>query len=224
MQYFELHAPNPSSSMNRASFYSNYKGLIKAIIFNENKSKEDKEKVLGNLLEITQNEYIYREMYDYIQKIQSGNEIDLEHLYKGDSLPYPKVSKEQLDLDMDKHKKYKLKTQLKLRLKRTISGYDFLNPHPQQINSKDSLFLNMETKNIHTFTSNLSPNAKIFEPFGSKIAKPIKINIGSNLSPNAKIFEPFGSKIAKPIKINIGSNLSPNAKIFEPFGSNSKTY
>ena len=39
-----------SKNFNEYSFYYNYKGLIKAIILNNYKSKEEKEKVLNNLL------------------------------------------------------------------------------------------------------------------------------------------------------------------------------
>lgn len=90
------------------SFYRASKSFIKSILFNNFKSKEQKEELLYKFITITGKPFVMQEMYNYVQRLQkiqksySGEDyIDLERFFPGDSVNFENVSKEELDKEMD---------------------------------------------------------------------------------------------------------------------------
>ena len=96
---------------NEYSFYRSSKAFIKSILFNNYKSKEEKENILIKFIQITGDKFVEQEMYNYVQRLQeiqakySGYEsIDLERFYPGDSVPSNQKSKQELDQEMDEYR------------------------------------------------------------------------------------------------------------------------
>jgi len=105
--------PRPSTvGFSDYSFYKHYQGLIRSIMLSSRfqYSIEEKEEMLYNLINITNKKHIQEMMYNYVQGLQeiqykySGQYLDLERFYKGDSLPFPNKSFEQLDSELENYR------------------------------------------------------------------------------------------------------------------------
>lgn len=148
-------------NFNEYSFYYNYKGLIKAIILNNYKSKEEKERVLNNLLRITESEFVYQEMYAYVQRMQeiqfkySGYHLDLDN-YTANS--NPSISKKQLDNDMKNYRNNPIfQTSLKNKTPSTIN----LVPPPSPLTRTDPTMAPFKpTKELKREDDNLIVNGR----------------------------------------------------------------